>query len=83
MMHLLANVRLLGSIQLESGHAYCLTGLDRDVDRGLQSLLPWQKECAGHRVIVFYTSFANLIPCPAIFGQRLAKAIVFASRCIR
>jgi hypothetical protein len=83
MIHLSTNVRLLGSVQLEPGHAYCLTGFDGDIDRGLQSLHPWRKEPARNRVIVLHTSIANLIPCPGVLGECLAKAVVFVSGCTR
>jgi hypothetical protein len=83
MVHLSANVRLFGSVQLESGHANCLTSFDGNINRGLQSLLPWRKEPVRNRVIVLYTSIANLIPCPSVLGERLAKAVVFVSGCTR
>ena len=78
-MRIAANVRLLGSIQLESGHAYCLASLDCNIDRGLQGLLPWSKEPAHDRIVVLHASVANLLPYPTILGERLAKAVVFAS----
>lgn len=78
----LVDVRLLGSIQLESGDAHSLTSLDRDINRGLQSLLPWSKENLRHSIIVLHAGMANLFPCPAILGQRLAEAIILASRCL-
>ena len=53
--------------------------LDSDINQGLQGLLPWSKEPACDRVVMLHMSVANLLPCPTILGERLAKAVVSAS----